>query len=218
MESTMERLAFAEDGEIGIGDSSPLTDNLRARMMSELEKWPQLQEAIACSREREKQINDRPELLSVDLLILADAHIALSEALLLDPRLFVSLLRESIAIQGIRQRMQVRPVMRASASNLVVMFSGMPSGLREVVGRVISLQSQEQAVYSRLVRCTNSFCHDGKAPFTLTSNLNVLCPHCASHLAEDCRSRVMHAVKVKYFAPIPSLHLLRVWVFWVCIL
>ena len=155
----MERLACAEDREVGMGDSGPLTDNLRARMMSELEKWPQLQEAIACSREQEKEFDDRPELLCVDLLIFAGAHIALSEALLLDSRLFVSLLRESIAVQGIRQRVQVRPVMRASASNLAVMFSGMPSGLREVVDRVTSLQSQEQCSRVRFVAVSCSSSH-----------------------------------------------------------
>ena len=69
--------------------------------------------------------------------------------------------------------------------------TGIQSGLQEILAQVVVLNHTQQCVWSRLVRCTNTYCHEGSEAFTLTEDTRA-CPHCKGDLSEDCRARVMY--------------------------
>ena len=150
--------------------------------------------------------NDERVLLSFDFLALADGAPRCAHALLSDPESFLALLRDEF--KGRKARLQVRP------SNMIAgLHNGSPasalrspwsksagcsSGLLEVQGKVVALQQAQPRVWSRLVRCTNTFCCDeGRGSFSIQDESAAVtcCPHCGCTLVEDCRSRVMYQIR-----------------------
>ena len=132
--------------------------------------------------------NDERVLLSFDFLALADGAPRCAHALLSDPESFLALLRDEF--KGRKARLQVRP------SNMIAGLGS--SGLLEVQGKVVALQQAQPRVWSRLVRCTNTFCcDDGRGSFSIQDESAAVtcCPHCGCTLVEDCRSRVMYQIR-----------------------
>ena len=180
---------------------SPDAGEVLGRMVAELEGWQQFQLLQDESSTFPTLSDGQPEercLLNLDMLAFADAHPQLWVALLSDPASFVRFVRERAgkARASPSTRLQIR-LYNVPAHVLASPASKRDASLLQAVCKVAVLQNSEQRVWSRLVRCCNQFCYEGKEPFTITEDGHDTadCPHCKGTLAEDCRARVMYEVR-----------------------